>query len=116
MAVWALATQHREGPQQSFLDEVRAFHVVPAFRSPADLKRQVSERLRGIAAEDLAPWTKLGSIVFRATKVVHAGNKIAVTARVQSDDVAHANSRRKNLRAARASRRGCTRMSIRSPS
>ena len=29
-------------------------------------------------------------IVFRATKVVHAGNKIAVTARVQSDDVAHA--------------------------
>ncbi len=90
MAVWALATQHREGPQQSFLDEVRVFHVVPAFRSPADLERQVAERLRGIAAEDLAPWTKLGSIVFRATKVVHVGNEISVTARVQSDDVAHA--------------------------
>ena len=90
MAVWALATQHREGPQQSFLDEVRTFHVAPAFRSPADLERQVGERLHGIAAEDLAPWTKLGSIVFRATKVVHAGNEIAVTARVQSDDVAHA--------------------------
>ena len=29
MAVWALATQHREGPQQSFLDEVRTFHVGP---------------------------------------------------------------------------------------
>ena len=90
MAVWALATQRREGPQQSFLDEVRAFHVVPAFRSPADLERQVGERLRGIAAEDLAPWTKLGSIVFRATKVVHAGNEVTVTARVHSDDVAHA--------------------------
>ena len=64
--------------------------MAPAFRSPADLDRQVGERLRGIAAEDLAPWTKLGSIVFRATKVVHAGNEIAVTARVQSDDVAHA--------------------------
>ena len=90
IAVWALDTNHREGPQQSFLDEVRTFHVAPAFRSPADLDRQVGERLRGIAAEDLAPWTKLGSIVFRATKVVHAGNEIAVTARVQSDDVAHA--------------------------
>ena len=90
IAVWALDTNYREGPQQSFLDEVRTFHVAPAFRSPADLDRQVGERLRGIAAEDLAPWTKLGSIVFRATKVVHAGNEIAVTARVQSDDVAHA--------------------------
>ena len=90
MAVWALDTQQREGPQQSFLDEVRAFHVVPAFRSPADLQRRVSERLRGIAAEDLAPWTKLGFIVFRASEVTHAGDEIAVTARVQSDDVAHA--------------------------
>ena len=62
----------------------------PAFRSPADLERQVGERLRGIAAEDLAPWTKLGSILFRATKVVHAGNEVTVTACVHSDDVAHA--------------------------
>ena len=90
MAVWALDTQDREGPQQAFLDEVRAFHVAPAFQSRADLERQVSERLRTIAAEDLAPWTKLGSILFRASEVMHDGNQIAVTARVQSDDVAHA--------------------------
>ena len=90
MAVWALDTQHCEGPQQSFLDEVRAFHVAPTFRVPADLQRQVSDRLRAIAAEDLAPWTKLGFIVFRASEVTYTGNGIAVTARVQSDDVAHA--------------------------
>ena len=90
IAVWALNIQDREGPQQSFLDEVRVFHVVPAFRSAADLGRQVRERLRCIAAEDLAPWTKLGSFVFRASEVVHAGNEITVTARVQSDDVAYA--------------------------
>ena len=89
IAVWALDTQEREGPQQSFLDEVRTFHVVPAFRSPDDLQQQVSERLRSIAAEDLAPWAKLGSLVFRASEVTHAGNEIGVTARVQSDDVAH---------------------------
>ena len=90
IAVWALDTQEREGPQESFLDEVRTFHVVPVFRSHADLKRQVGERLRSIAAEDLAPWTKLSFIVFRANKVTHAGNEIAVKARVQSDEVAHA--------------------------
>ena len=90
IAAWALDTQQREGPQQSFLNEIRAFHVVPAFRSPNDLHRQVSERLRCIAAEDLAPWTKLGSIVFRASEVTHAGNEIAVTARVQTDSVVHA--------------------------
>ena len=90
MAVWALDTQLREGPQQSFLDEIRAFHVVPAFRCPADLQRQVSERLHGIAAEDLAPLTKLSFIVFRASEVTHVGDKITVTARIQSDDVAHA--------------------------
>ena len=90
IAAWALETQQREGPQQAFLEKVRTFHVVPAFHSPVDLQRRVSERLRGIAAEDLAPWTKLGSIVFRASEVVHAGNEIAVTARVQTDDVVHA--------------------------
>ena len=90
IAVWALETEDREGPQQSFLDEVRTFHVVPAFRSPEDLQQQVSERLRSIAAEDLAPWTKLGFIVFRAREVTHAGNQITVEARIQSDAVAHA--------------------------
>ena len=90
IAVWALDTQQREGPQESFLDEVRAFHVAPEFRTPADLERQVRARLHHIAAEDLAPWLKLGPIVFRANEVTHAGNEIAVTARVQSDDVAHA--------------------------
>lgn len=90
ISVWALDTQEREGPQQGFLDEVRVFHVVPAFTDAANLQRQVSERLRSIAAEDLAPWIKLGCILFRASLVTHEGNQIAVTARVQSDDVAHA--------------------------
>lgn len=90
MAVWATNTQQREGPQQSFLEGARKFYVVPTFQTPADLRREVSERLRAIAAEDLSPWTKLGSIMFRASEVKHSGNGISVTARVQSDEVAHA--------------------------
>jgi hypothetical protein len=90
IAMWTLDTPDREGPEQSFLDEVRTFHVVPAFSTIADLKSQVSERIRAIAAEDLAPWCKLGRIVFRATEVEDQGNTIAVTARVRDDGVARA--------------------------
>jgi len=90
IAGWALATENREGHEQSFLDEIRTFHVAPEFASPQDLQAQIEERLNAIAAEDLAPWCKLGNIVFRATEVVDRGSEISVTARVRSDEVAHA--------------------------
>jgi hypothetical protein len=90
IAVWCLDTDQREGHEQAFLEEVRVFHVVPGFGSPDDLRGQVEQRLKDIAAEDLAPWCKLGSVVFRATEVADAGAEIHVTARVRTDDVAHA--------------------------
>jgi hypothetical protein len=42
----------------------------------------------GIAAEDLAPWCKLGNLVFRAAEVEDRGTVIHVTARVKDDAVA----------------------------
>jgi hypothetical protein len=69
---------------------VRTFHVVPTFRTAADLQRQVEERMGAIAAEDLAPWCKLGNIVFRSSQVEDHGEKIEVTARVKDDAVARA--------------------------
>ena len=88
--MWVSDTPDREGPEQSFLNEVRTFHVVPAFRTIADLKAQVGERIRAIAAEDLAPWCKLGRIVFRATEVEDHGDIVTVAARVRDDAVARA--------------------------
>ena len=90
MAVWCLRTDDREGHEQSFLEEVRIFHVVPEFVSPDDLRAQIEDRLRVIAAEDLAPWCKLGTVVFRAAEVSDGGDEIHVSARVRSDEVAHA--------------------------
>lgn len=88
MAIWTSSATDREGHEQSFLDEVRTFHVVPEFRSVADLQRQVEERMKTIAAEDLAPWCKLGSAVFRSAEVEDRGEAISVTARVRDDAVA----------------------------
>jgi hypothetical protein len=90
MAVWTSGAADREGHEQAFLDEVRTFHVVPAFRTEADLQRQVEDRMRAIAAEDLAPWCKLGNVVFRATEVEDRGDVIHVAARVRDDAVARA--------------------------
>lgn len=40
MAVWTALVPDREGHEQSFLDEVLTFHVVPSFRTADDLQRQ----------------------------------------------------------------------------
>ena len=90
VAMWTMDTPDREGPEQSFLDEVRTFHVVPPYRSLSDLQTQVAQRLRSIAAEDLAPWCKLGRIVFRASEVDDDGHHISVTARVKDGAVGRA--------------------------
>jgi hypothetical protein len=101
IAVWCLKAEDREGHEQSFLEEVRAFHVVPAFSTPDDLGTQVEERLKAIAAEDLAPWCKLGNIVFRASEVADHGAELRVTARVRSDEVIHALERLRGERGLR---------------
>jgi hypothetical protein len=80
----------REGPEQSFLDEGRTFHVVPPYRSVRDRETQVGQRLRSIAAEDLAPWCKLGQTVFRASEVDDHGDHIYVTAKIKDDAVGRA--------------------------
>lgn len=90
IAVWTLATGEREGPQQSFVDEVRTFYVAPSFATPDDLRSKVEDRLKDTAAEDLAPWCKLGSAAFRATEVEDRGDTIEVKARVRDDAVARA--------------------------
>jgi Domain of unknown function (DUF4062) len=89
IAIWAIASDDREGHEEAFLNEVRTFYVAQQVQSVADLERQIRERITSIAAEDLAPWCKLRNIVFRATKVTNRGNEIEVAARVRNDEVAH---------------------------
>lgn len=90
MALWALEADDREGHEQSFLTEARSFYVVPTFSRTSDLREQIVDRLKTIAAEDLAPWVKLGGVVFRAAQVTDRGDKIEVFGRLRSDEVIHA--------------------------
>lgn len=87
ICAWAQEVSDREGPEEDFLQEIRAFHVTGRFATPDELADEVEQRLRRIAAEDLAPWCKLGPVVFRATSVREGGGRIVVRARARGPDV-----------------------------
>ncbi|HEY2498141.1 MAG TPA: DUF4062 domain-containing protein [Candidatus Angelobacter sp.] len=89
IAMWVLAANDREGHEQAFVDEVRTFYVAPEFSNAANLQRQIEDRLKTVAAEDLAPWCKLRDFVFRAIEVIDRGSEIEVRARVRNDEIAH---------------------------
>jgi hypothetical protein len=85
--VWAQEPVEREGPQQSFLEEVRVFQVTGSYSTPDELRERLIKRLREIAAEDLSPWVKLGGLVFRATEVVERRGGIRLRASVRDPQV-----------------------------
>jgi Domain of unknown function (DUF4062) len=86
--VWAQEEVEREGPQQSFFEEVRAFAVTGSYGSPDELRHGVEQRLRALAAEDLSPWVKLGGLVFRASEIQERSGTVVIRAVVRDPDVA----------------------------
>lgn len=81
------AGDEREGHARKFLAEVQLFHVTGSFANAEDLPRKVEKRLREIAAEDLAPWVKLGDVIVRATHVEVGQDAIRVQARAHDAGV-----------------------------
>jgi hypothetical protein len=87
IAVWAKNVDDQEGHEQSFLEEVRTFHTTGTFSAPEELAEGVEGRLRRIAAEDLAPWVKLGHVVFRARRITESGGRLEVQARIRDPEI-----------------------------
>lgn len=86
-SVWAQKDADREGPQQSFFEQVRAFEVTGGYTTPAELQAGLAKRLREIAAQDLSPWVKLGGLIFRATEIEERGAVVIVRASVRDGGV-----------------------------
>jgi hypothetical protein len=87
VALWAKDVEDREGHEESFVQEVRTFHTTGRFDTPAELADDVDRRLRRIAAQDLAPWAKLGPVVFRARRITERAGRAEVVARVRDPEV-----------------------------
>jgi Domain of unknown function (DUF4062) len=88
IAVWVRADgSRRQGDAREFVDEIRLFHTTGTFTGPDDLAADVRRRSEELAAEDLAPWVKLGPVIFRASRVVDAPGRIEVEAIVRDPAV-----------------------------
>jgi len=107
LAVWAQRNVEREGHQQSFLEEVQAFHTTGEFLDEAELERDVRTRLEAIAAEDLSPWVKLGSLIFRASEIRIARESATIVATTRRIGPTRGPRARQRLFAADRRRRVC---------
>jgi hypothetical protein len=83
------ATQ-RQGHAADFAQEVQAFHTTGHFDDANDLARRLLDRLAEIAADDEAPWVKIGDVCLRATRIRDEGAAIVISAQVRDPAIAHA--------------------------
>jgi Domain of unknown function (DUF4062) len=90
ISVWvAVDDANRQGNAHDFVQEVEIFHATGRFRDPAELAVRVAKRVAELAADDEAPWVKVGDAVFRASVIRDLGNSVEIEADVRDRDVAH---------------------------
>ena len=90
ISVWvARDDTNRQGHARDFVQEVQVFHTTGSFEGPADLARRVVERIGELAADDEAPWVKVGDAVLRADSIRDEGNRVRIEATVRDERVAH---------------------------
>lgn len=88
ISVWvAIDGANRQGDARDFVQEVQTFHTTGPFTDGDDLVRRVKERIAEIAADDEAPWVKVGDDVFRASVIRDAGDHLAIEAEIRDRDV-----------------------------
>ncbi|MBA3021738.1 DUF4062 domain-containing protein [Propionicimonas sp.] len=76
-----------DGPQRDLIRSARSLYTTGSWRDVTDLGQQVRRRLEGLAAEELAPWVRVGRTLFRAREITDDGRTITIDAVVRSDAV-----------------------------
>ena len=87
LCLYTRQSDDMDGPQRDLIASARNLYTTSPWSDPADLERRVSRRLGELAAEDLAPWARIGSAVFRATEIVNDGRLVTIAANIRSDAV-----------------------------
>jgi Domain of unknown function (DUF4062) len=85
-SIWVSAGDH-DGRQTDFINEISVFHTYGVFRDEVSIAQGISRRLFEIATENLAPWAKLGPVVFRTNRVRINGSQISIEATTRNDEV-----------------------------
>jgi hypothetical protein len=80
----------RQGNAADFAQEVQAFHTTGQFTDAEDLSGRLLQRLAEIAADDEAPWVKIGDVLMRASRIRDEGAAIVVITEVRDPAIVHA--------------------------
>ncbi|MHB9005087.1 MAG: DUF4062 domain-containing protein [Coriobacteriia bacterium] len=76
-----------DGSQHDLVRSARNLYTTSPWSDPSDLGRRVQRRLEELAAEELAPWVRVGRALFRAREITNDGKTIRITSAVRSDAV-----------------------------
>lgn len=79
----------RQGNARDFVQEVQTFHTTGRFSNSEDLARRVVERISEMAADDEAPWVKVGDAVLRVMVFRDFGDSFEIEAEIRDTAVAH---------------------------
>jgi len=81
-------TGEMDGPQRDLIQSARSLYTTSPWSDAADLGQRVRRRLEELAAEELAPWVRVGRTLFRAREITDDGRTITIiTAAVRSNAV-----------------------------
>jgi hypothetical protein len=81
------ASGEMDGAQRDLIQGARNLYTTSSWTDPADLQQRVNRRLQDLAAEELAPWVRIGRALFRAREITSDGRTISITADVRSNAV-----------------------------
>lgn len=76
-----------DGQQRDLIAGARNLYTTSTWHTIDDLQERIRTRLMALAAEDLAPWVRLGPLFFRATDISGDGTKLLIRAQVRSASV-----------------------------
>ncbi len=76
-----------DGPQRDLISGAQNLYTTSPWTTPEDLGVRVALRLVGLAGEDLAPWIRVGRLIFRANSITSGAQQIVIDADVRSNAV-----------------------------
>lgn len=81
------ASGEMDGAQRDLIQGARNLYTTSPWTTPEDLQARMVRRLTELAADDLAPWVRIGRIFVRAHEITNDGQTITVAAEVRSAQV-----------------------------
>jgi hypothetical protein len=76
-----------DGQQRDLVAGTRNMYTTSSWSTPDHLREQIVRRLSDLAAEEMAPWVRIGTLLIRAREISSNGDNVIVHADTRSQQV-----------------------------